>query len=97
MADFGYDVADYCGIYPWFGTMDDFDRLLNEIHARDMKLMLDLVPNHSSDEHPGLSRAAAAATTPSATGTSGRTRRLTAGRPTTGSASLADRPGPLTH
>ena len=52
MADFGYDVADYCGIYPAFGTMDDFDRLLNEIHARDMKLMLDLVPNHSSDEHP---------------------------------------------
>ncbi len=52
MADFGYDVADYCGIYSTFGTMADFDRLLEEIHARDMKLMLDLVPNHSSDEHP---------------------------------------------
>jgi alpha-glucosidase len=52
MADFGYDVADYCGIHPMFGTMDDFDRLLDAIHARGMKLILDLVPNHTSDQHP---------------------------------------------
>lgn len=52
MHDFGYDVADYCGIHPTFGTMDDFDKLLAETHQRGMKLILDLVPNHTSDEHP---------------------------------------------
>jgi len=52
MHDFGYDVADYTGIHPLFGTMDDFDRLLDEAHRRGLKLLLDLVPNHTSDEHP---------------------------------------------
>jgi alpha-glucosidase len=45
-------VADYCGIHPLFGRMADFDRLLAEVHRRGMKLILDLVPNHTSDEHP---------------------------------------------
>ena len=52
MHDFGYDVADYTGIHPLFGTMADFDRLLEETHRRGLKLILDLVPNHTSDEHP---------------------------------------------
>jgi len=52
MADFGYDVADYCGIEPIFGDLADFDALLNEVHARGLKLLLDFVPNHSSDQHP---------------------------------------------
>jgi alpha-glucosidase len=52
MADFGYDVADYCAIDPIFGSMEDFDRLLKEVHRRDLKLILDFVPNHSSDQHP---------------------------------------------
>ncbi len=51
MHDFGYDVADYCGIHPMFGIMDDFDDLLEDIHSREMKLILDLVPNHTSYEH----------------------------------------------
>ena len=51
MHDFGYDVADYCDIDPMFGSMADFDRLLSEVHKRGMKLILDLVPNHTSDEH----------------------------------------------
>lgn len=52
MADFGYDISDYTDIHPLFGSMDDFDLLLKEIHARGMKLILDLVPNHTSDQHP---------------------------------------------
>lgn len=52
MADFGYDVSDYTGIHSMFGTMEDFDILLEAVHERDMKLLLDLVPNHSSNHHP---------------------------------------------
>jgi alpha-glucosidase len=52
MADFGYDISDYRGIWPTFGTMADFDELLAKVHAAGMKLILDLVPNHTSDEHP---------------------------------------------
>ena len=52
MKDFGYDVSDYCGVHPDFGTMADMDRLIAECHRRRMRLILDYVPNHSSDEHP---------------------------------------------
>ncbi|MFD2998923.1 alpha-amylase family glycosyl hydrolase [Pontibacter toksunensis] len=52
MADFGYDISDYCAIHPLFGDMDDFDELLRQVHERDMKLILDLVPNHTSNQHP---------------------------------------------
>jgi alpha-glucosidase len=50
--DNGYDIADYKDIMAEFGTMKDFDRLLDEVHQRDMKLIIDLVINHTSDEHP---------------------------------------------
>lgn len=50
-ADNGYDIRDYRKILDEFGTMEDFDELLDEIHKRDMKLIIDLVVNHTSDEH----------------------------------------------
>src|SRR6204780_966892 len=52
MADFGYVISDYVGIDPLFGTMDDFDALLAAAHAAGLKVILDLVPNHTSDQHP---------------------------------------------
>ena len=52
MADFGYDITNYQAVDPLFGSLDDFDRLLQDLHQRDMKLVLDFVPNHTSDEHP---------------------------------------------
>jgi len=52
MADFGYDISDYVGIDPIFGTMADFDALLAAAHGHGLKLILDLVPNHTSDQHP---------------------------------------------
>src|SRR5882757_4644420 len=52
MADFGYDISDYTGIDALFGTMADFDALVSAAHDAGLKLILDLVPNHTSDQHP---------------------------------------------
>jgi len=52
MADFGYDVSDYRGVHPDFGAMETMDRLIAECHRRGIRILLDWVPNHSSDEHP---------------------------------------------
>jgi alpha-glucosidase len=52
MADFGYDVADYCDVDPLFGDLATFDRLLSAAHQRGIKVIIDYVPNHSSDQHP---------------------------------------------
>lgn len=50
--DFGYDIADYCQIDPSYGTLEDFDELVRECHKREIRVMLDLVVNHTSDQHP---------------------------------------------
>ena len=51
MKDFGYDISDYKDIEPLFGTLDDFKRMSDEFHKRGIKVVMDLVPNHSSDLH----------------------------------------------
>ena len=51
MKDFGYDVADYCGVDPLFGSLEAFDALLAAAHARSLRVMIDWVPAHTSDEH----------------------------------------------
>ncbi len=66
MADFGYDVSDYCDIDPTFGTIDDMDALIADCHGRGMRLMLDWVPNHTSVEHPWFCESRADRTNPKA-------------------------------
>jgi alpha-glucosidase len=51
-ADFGYDISDFCDVDPQFGDLGTFDKLLAACHARDIKLLVDFVPNHTSDRHP---------------------------------------------
>ena len=62
MADFGYDISDYTGIDPLFGNLADFDALVAKAHGLGLKLILDFVPNHTSDRHPWFIESASSRT-----------------------------------
>lgn len=64
MRDFGYDVADHCAVDPVFGTLDDFDHLVARAHAFGLKVLVDLVCGHTSDEHPWFRESRAGRATP---------------------------------
>ncbi|MEZ5998049.1 MAG: alpha-amylase family glycosyl hydrolase [Hyphomonas sp.] len=66
MDDFGYDVADYCDVDPIFGTLEDFDRLLEAAHARGLKVIIDQVYAHTSDEHAWFAESRASRNSPKA-------------------------------
>ena len=66
MKDGGYDVADYCGVDPMFGTLEDFDRLLARAHERGLKVIIDQVYSHSSDAHPWFQESRASRYNPKA-------------------------------
>jgi alpha-glucosidase len=90
--DFGYDISNYEAIDPKYGTMEDFDRLVSEAKKRDIRIIMDLVMNHTSDKHPVIDRQVPGPI-PSATGMCGKMARRPASRPITGSLTSATPPG----
>lgn len=66
MKDFGYDVADYCDVDPIFGTLEDFDRVLEKAHRLGLRLLIDFVPSHTSDQHPWFLESRQSRTNPKA-------------------------------
>ena len=95
--DNGYDISDYKGIMSEFGTMNDFDQLLSNIHQRGMKLILDLVVNHTSDEHPWFIESKSSKTNAKEIGISGQILNRMDLNLITGKVSLMVQLGSLTN
>jgi alpha-glucosidase len=84
MADFGYDVSDYTGVDPIFGDLDTFDDLVRRAHQRGLKVIIDFVPNHTSDQHPWFQESRASRDNPKRDWYIWADSNQTARRPTTG-------------
>lgn len=95
--DNGYDISDYRAIMTEFGTMEDFDELLAKAHEKGLKIVMDLVVNHTSDEHRWFAESRKGERVLTETITSGGTGRRTEDCPTTGGPALAVRRGSLTR
>jgi len=94
--DAGYDVADYCSVDPIFGSLDDAEKLIDEAHNLGLRIIVDVVPNHSSDQHVWFQQALAAVRAhPNVRGTCSvkEQARAVNSRPTTGNPCLVDLPG----
>ena len=91
--DFGYDIADYTAFDPQYGTMADFERLVKEAKARNIRVIMDFVANHTSDKNAWFIESRSSGIIPSAIGTSGVMARVRASRRTTGSRGLDTRRG----
>src|SRR5260221_3034551 len=64
LVDFGYDISDYTAIDPLYGTLADFDRLITEARKRNIRVIMDFVANHTSDQHPWFQESRASRTNP---------------------------------
>jgi Glycosidases len=93
MDDNGYDISDYENIADIFGSMAEMEHLIAEAEARDIGILMDLVVNHTSDEHPWFIDALTSKTVLTVISTSGANRRLTADRPMINVPILAAAPG----
>lgn len=95
--DNGYDISDYRDIMTDFGTMADFDALLADVHAHGLKLIMDLVVNHSSDQHPWFIESRSSRDNPKSDYYIWKDLPRTAVPPTTGAAASAARRGSTTR
>ncbi len=84
MKDFGYDVSNYTDVDPMFGTLSDFESLISEAHRLKIKVMIDLVISHSSDQHAWFIESRSSRVNPKSDWYVGRMRSRMARRPTTG-------------
>lgn len=94
--DNGYDISDYQAIEPCFGTMEDFDRMLAEAHARGIRVVVDLVVNHTSEMHPWFIESRSSRDNPKRDFYIWRDGKTAAPR-TTGAPNSPAAPGPLTR